>query len=280
MFRGSDETGGIRESRPRRLIASMFALVSAVAVGLIALVFLFGNRIRFKDTEQRKRWISVAGGTSAAFVFVVLLPKLLVAQSTIQKVSESGILGYLIHHSFLLALVGLLVFWALDRMVFVLVQGMIDSLEHRSENRHPKSRIPLWRPLLYVQAVAFAAYTMLVGYLIAEWPSRDYATLGLFSLAMALHFLTMSLSLRHELAEAYDRFERWLLAVAILAGWALAQLTEVASWALALWSSLFAGMIIFYVVRSEIPSPKDGHFLPLLLGAVGFSALALVIELL
>jgi hypothetical protein len=95
---------------------------------------------------------------------------------------------------------------------------------------------------------------------------------------MTLHFLTMSLSLRHELAEAYDRFERWLLAAAILAGWALAQFTEVASWALALWSSLFAGMIIFYVVRSEIPSPKDGHFLPLLLGAVGYSALALVIE--
>lgn len=95
---------------------------------------------------------------------------------------------------------------------------------------------------------------------------------------MTLHFLGMSLSLRHELAEAYDRFERWLLAAAILAGWALAQFTEITSWSLALWNSLFAGMIIFYVIRSEIPSPKHGRFLPLLLGAVGYSALALVIE--
>lgn len=76
----------------------MFALSSAVAVGLIALVFLFGNRIQFHDTEQRERWMSVAGGTSAAFVFVVLLPKLLVAQSTLQQDSDSGISGYLIHH--------------------------------------------------------------------------------------------------------------------------------------------------------------------------------------
>ena len=74
------------------------------------------------------------------------------------------------------------------------------------------------------------------------------------------------------------RFEQWLLAAAILAGWALAQFTEIASWSLALWNSLFAEMIIFYVIRSEIPSPKHGRFLPLLLGAVGYSALALVIE--
>ncbi len=255
----------------------MFALVSAAAVGLIALTFLFCNRIRFQDGERRERWMSAAGGASAAFVFVVLLPKLLLAQSTFQGV-DSGILGYLVHHSFLLALAGLLVFWALDRMVVVLVRGMIGSLENTSGSRYLNSQYPLWRPLLYVQATAFASYTVLVGYLIAEWPSRDYARLCLFSLAMTLHFLAMSLSLRRELAEAYDRFERWLLAAAILAGWALAQFTEIAPWALALWSSLFAGMIIFYVVRSEIPSPKDGHFLPLLLGAVGFSTLALVIE--
>lgn len=65
-------------------------------------------------------------------------------------------------------------------MVVVLVQGMIGSLEHTPENRYRKSRSPIWQPLLYVQAVAFAAYTMLVGYLIAESSSQDYATLGLY----------------------------------------------------------------------------------------------------
>ena len=160
----------------------------------------------------------------------------------------------------------------------MLVGGMIDSLEDTPQARFPRLRAPLWRPLLYAQAMAFASYTMLVGYLIAESPSRDYAALGLFSFAMALHFLAMSLGLRHELAEAYDRFERWLLAAAILAGWGLAQLTEIPYWRLALWNSLFAGMLIFYVIRSEVPSPKDGHFIPLLLGAVSYSALALAIH--
>ena len=278
MFRGSDQTGGLRDPRSRRLILSMFAVASAAAVGLIAVIFLFGDRIRFRDPERCDRWMSAGGGASAAFVFLVLLPKLLAAQSTLQKVGEGGILGYLSFHSFLLALVGLLAFWAMDRTVVVLVGGMIDSLEHAPEGRSPRSRTPLWRPLLYAQAVAFASYTMLVGYLIAESPSRDYAVLGLFSLAMAVHFLAMSLGLRHELAEAYDRFERWLLAASILAGWALAQFTEIPYWSLALWNSLFAGMLIFYVIRSEVPSPKDGHFIPLLLGAVSYSALALAIH--
>ncbi len=254
----------------------VFALASAASVGLIALVFLFGGRIRFRDCQRRRWWMSAAGGSSAAFVFVVLLPKLQAAQTTLARVGEDGLLGYLSHHSLLLALVGLLVFWGLERTVVVLVGGLMRSLE-RAPGRSPRSATPLWRPLLYAQAVAFAAYSMLIGYVVAESPRGDYAALGLFSLAMALHCLAMSLSLRHELAEAYEQFERWLLAAAILTGWAVAQVTEVPSWRLALWNSFFAGMIIFYVIRNEIPSPKHAGFVPLLFGAIGYSALALVI---
>ncbi len=256
----------------------MFSLASAAAAVLIALIFIFVERIRFRDPQRSERWMSAAGGASAAFVFVVLLPKLSAAESALQKLGEGGFLGYLSFHSYLLALVGLLVFWAMDRSVVVLVGGMIDSLEDRPAPRFLRSQAPLWRPLLYTQAVAFASYAMLGGYLIGESPSANYAVLGRFSLAMALHFLAMALSLRHELAEAYDRLERWLLAAAILAGWVLAQFTEVPYWRLALWNSLFAGMLIFFVFRHEIPGPREGRFVPLLLGAVGYSLLALVIE--
>jgi hypothetical protein len=255
----------------------MFALASAAAVVLIALIFLFGDRIRFQDAERRTRWMSASGGASAAFVFVVLLPKLLAGQSKLAEAGDGGVATYLRHHSFLLALAGLLIFWALDRAVIVLVAGMIES-RGRAPGRRLRRSAPVWGPLLYAQAIAFGSYTMLVGYLIAKLPGRDYSLLGLFSFAMALHFLAMSHSLRQELAEAFDRFERWLLASAIASGWALAQLTEITPWVLALSNSLFAGMLIFYVVRSEIPSPKEGHFIPLLLGAVGYSTLALVLE--
>jgi hypothetical protein len=256
----------------------MFDAVSAAAVSLIALMLLWADRIRFRDSEREARWMSAVGGSSAAFVFIVLLPKLSAAHTELQNVAGSEMLGYLSSHSFLLGLIGLLLFWSLEHVVVVLVRRMVDSSERWQGSRFSRSRGPLWQPLLYAQAVAFACYTMLVGYLVAESPSRDYPTLGLFSLAMALHVFAMSLALSHELGEAYVRFERWLLAAAMLAGWALAQLTEVPYSSLALWNSLFAGMLIFFVIKSEIPSPRDGHFIPLLLGAAGYSALALVVE--
>ena len=43
-------------------------------------------------------------------------------------------------------------------------------------------------------------------------------------------------------------------------------------------NSLFAGMLMFFVLRHEVPSPKEGRFVPLFLGALGYAALALAIE--
>jgi hypothetical protein len=256
----------------------MFSAASAAAVSIIALVILLAPRIRFRNPEREAGWMSAVGGSSAAFVFIVLLPKLSAAHAALQQDAGTGMLAYLTSHSFVLGLIGLLLFWSLHRVVVVLVRRMVDSPERPQQNRFSRSQGPLWQPLLYAQAMAFACYAMLVGYLVAESPSRDYPTLGLFSLAMALHVLAMSLALSHELGEAFIRFERWLLAGAALTGWVLAQLTEVPYSILALWSSLFAGMLIFFVVKSEIPSPREGHFIPLLVGATGYSALALVIE--
>jgi hypothetical protein len=58
----------------------------------------------------------------------------------------------------------------------------------------------------------FSAYAMLVGYLIVETAGDDLATISLYALAMALHFLAMGLSLKHQVGEASYRRERWLLA--------------------------------------------------------------------
>jgi hypothetical protein len=256
----------------------MPSLASAAAAALIALVFLFGNKIRFRDPERRDRWLSAAGGASAAYVFAVLLPKLVSAQVTLQELGGEGVLGFLRYHAFLVALVGVLVFWAFDRLVIVLVDGMIESLEGGARPHRTRMRGPLWRPVLYTQAVAFASYTLLVGYLMGASVNAGLAQTGLFALAMALHFLGMAHGLHHQLGEAYDGFERWLLAAAILAGWCLAQFVELAQASLALWSSLFAGMLLFFVLRHEVPSPKEGRFVPLLLGALGYCALALSIE--
>ena len=46
------------------------------------------------------------------------------------------------------------------------------------------------------------------------------------------------------------RLERWLLAAALLSGWLLAQPTEIPYARVALWNSLFAGMLIYFVIKN------------------------------
>jgi hypothetical protein len=56
-------------------------------------------------------------------------------------------------------------------------------------------------------------------------------------------------------------------------GWLLAQLTEVPDVRVALWNSLFAGVLIYFVIKNEVPSPSKGLFMPLLFGALMYSVL-------
>ncbi len=220
--------------------------------------------------------MSAAGGGSVAFTFVYLLPKLATAQVVLSASADRGLLAYLSHHSALLALAGLLTFWAFERMVVVLVAGLVTSLEHPPSGSRSRLSAPAWSPLLYTQTLMFSAYAMLVGFLLAETASDDLAPLALYALAMALHFLAMGLGLKHQIGEAYDRLERWLLAAALLIGWLLALLTEVPDMRMALWNSLFAGMLIYIVIKNEVPSPSEGRFKPLLFGAAAYTILVQV----
>ena len=178
----------------------------------------------------------------------------------------------------MLALAGLLTFWGFERMVVVLVDGLVASLERSPGGSHSRLRSPVWSPLLYAQTLLFSSYAMLVGYLIVETAGDDLSSLGLYALAIALHFLAMGLGLKHQIGDAYDRLERWLLAAALLCGWLLAQLSELPYARVALWNSLFAGMLIYFVIKNEVPRPSVGKFQPLLFGAVGYAILVLAAQ--
>ena len=74
---------------------SMFDVASAAAASLIALVFLFGYRIRYRDAEREARWVSAVGGSSAARVGISEM--LLATGDRVSSIEGclSGTLGYL-----------------------------------------------------------------------------------------------------------------------------------------------------------------------------------------
>jgi hypothetical protein len=256
----------------------MLELASLAAVGLVALAVVLCGRIDALPSTRRDLLLSACGGGSVAFIFVELMPKLASAEVALASSLDRGFLGYLNHHSSLLALAGLLIFWAFERLVVVLVAGLVTSLENSPGSARGRSRTPAWSPLLYFQTLMFSAYAMLVGYLIVETAGDDFRTLPLYALAMALHFLAMGLSLKHQIGEAYDRLERWLLMAALLGGWLLALLTDAPYVRVALWNSLFAGMLIYFVVKHEVPNLSEGRFKPLFAGALGYTVLVQVMR--
>jgi hypothetical protein len=95
----------------------IFFLSGLLAIAL-ALVHLFAGKLRFLETTPRNIWLSFASGVSVAYVFVHILPELSQAQETIT--AEVGkTLAFLEHHVYLLALLGLAVFYGLECLAMV-----------------------------------------------------------------------------------------------------------------------------------------------------------------
>ncbi len=88
-------------------------MTALLAVGL-ALVHLFSGELRFLDVMPRSRWLSAASGISVAYVFVHLLPDLAEEQETIREAVGEGF-SFLEYHVYLVALLGLAVFYGLER---------------------------------------------------------------------------------------------------------------------------------------------------------------------
>ena len=85
-----------------------------VLAASLAIVHLVAGRLRFLDRIPRSRWLSFGSGISVAYVFIHLLPELARGQEVLQA-STGPLLGTLETHVWLVALLGLSVFYGLDR---------------------------------------------------------------------------------------------------------------------------------------------------------------------
>jgi zinc transporter ZupT len=128
---------------------------SAAAVGALALVHLEARRLRFLDRLPRSRWLSFAGGVSVAYVFLHLLPELAAAQEAVAPVARG--IDWLDHHVWLLALAGLVSYYALERGV----------RQHRRRRGHGEASDS---GVFALHLGAFALYNLLLGVLFGGRP--------------------------------------------------------------------------------------------------------------
>lgn len=233
---------------------------SAVAALVFAAVFLWGDRFALRAlVHDEPTVVSFGAGTSAAYVFVHVMPELNEVRNAFAvaigvPLRFGGMIIYFV------ALVGFLAFYSLDHL----------------RRRMPKKGTDS-EPIGMAFAVhigGFAAYVGLMAYLLVHNLEETPVSLALYAAAIALHFVGIDHALRDEHGAQYSRIGARVLAGSAITGWGIGLVCPLPKYAIALMVAFISGAIIVNSMVMELSSDKAGRFLPFVVG--GLYALILI----
>lgn len=238
-------------------------LLTAILAAGMALAHLFSYKLLFLQGIPRSPWLSMAGGISVAYVFLHILPELGVRQGEIEE--TGGLLGlvFLEHHVYIMALLGLALFYGLERAA--------KAQQRPSRGGGYKSAAGVF----WLHIASFSVYNALIGYLLLHRETSGLQSLLLYFFALTLHFVVNDYGLREDHKENYDRSGRWILAVSVFVGWGIGLVAEIHDAALAVLFAFLAGGIVLNVLKEELPRERKSRFWAFALGAVAYAALLL-----
>jgi hypothetical protein len=242
------------------------AVVTLIGAIILAVIHIFAGRMRFLHVIPRSRWLSMAGGASVAYVFLHLLPELQAAHLYVSARMNLP-LTFIEHHIYLVALIGLAIFYGLERMVKA---GPKRLSERPGQVRATDS-------VFWIHIGSFALYNMLFGYLLWDREDENPINFILFVVAIALHFLVNDYGLNEHHEESYARRGRWILAASVLIGWLIGYLVELPKGYAFMLLALLAGGIILNVLKEELPDERQSQFWAFAVGAAGYATILLAV---
>jgi hypothetical protein len=209
---------------------------------VLASVYVFGGRLR--ATSHHRRWVSIAAGVSVATIFIDLLPEISESQARFSEGLYRGAALFPEQAVYLAAMLGFVMFYGLEYMV---------AAPASAEDK-PNSLF------FSLQIAAFAGYSSLIAYLLVHNIWNDARSFLLYSLAMAFHLLLVDHSLARQRQGLYKRRGRWILALAVIAGWSAAILGPVPDQWLVRITGFISGAVIMNSLVVELPEGRGGHF--------------------
>lgn len=233
-----------------------------IAVVVLLLTHLYAGKLRFVEYIPRSPVLSAASGISVAYVFIHILPTLISTSEHIARRLE-GIVGFLEHHSLVMALIGFTVFYGLDRLALL------------SRERH-KQQEKIQMPAFWVHIGSFAVYNGIIGYILLNLEQQTLINLVFYTVAVGMHFVVNDFSLRDHHQEAYHRVGRWIVSGGLLIGFAIGLIWTVPEWAIAVVYAFLAGGIILNAIKEELPGEKQSRFWAFAAGTTGYAVVLLV----
>lgn len=236
-------------------------LATGAAALLFSATFLVGARrhpFRAVIGDERNV-VSFGGGMAAAYVFVNVMPELHDARQAFAA-SVSIRLRYEGMAIYYLSLVGFVAYYGLDHL--------------RRSLRETGNRESTGKSF-WLHVGGFAVYVWLVAYQLVHNLKETTVSIALYTVAITFHFRGVDRALREEHGARYDRIGRFVLAAMCVAGWAAAQLAALPRDVLALSVAFISGAIIMNSLIMELPSEKDGRFLPFMAGGIVYGLILL-----
>ncbi len=249
-------------------------LAALIAALVLAAVHLLAPRLRALTLVPRRGWLSAAGGVSVAYVFVHLLPELAEGQAAIEgeggaeAAAPEPMLGFLEGHVYLVALVGLAVFYGVEK----------HSLHSRRRNRHETGADCTTGDAFWLSIASFTLYNAIIGYLLLRGDLEETMQLVLYTLALGVHFVINDLALSEHHRDAYRREARWMIAAAVLVGWLAGMAIDVSERVIALIVAFIAGGVVLNVLKEELPGERLARFWPFVGGALAYTVLLQIVS--
>lgn len=241
------------------------AFLSGLAALLLATVHIVASRFKFLKRTPRSRWLSLSSGVSVAYVFVHVLPDLGAAQVEIQE--SLPFLAAIERHVYVVALVGMMAFYGLERAAKISRKQSIE--EGEGDATQPG--------VFWLHMVSFALYNGLIGYLLMHREESGTVGLLLYAIAMSLHFLVNDYSMWEDHKQPYTKVGRWILSAAVICGWIVGTQTEISAAVTATLFSFLAGGVILNVLKEELPQERESRFWTFAFGTISYAGLLLVL---
>lgn len=231
-----------------------------------SLIHFFSKSMRFADKVPRSKFLSFSAGVAVAYVFVLLLPELNDYQQVLLRELKGSSWRYLENHIYIIALVGLVLFYSLERLVKI-----------SQKNSHFKQPESASSGVFWIHIGSFFVYNATIGYLLVQEEFDGPLGLLFYFIALGVHFVTNDWSLRRDHKHVYDRYGRNLLTLAILLGWLIGALTELNELVLSILQAFIAGGVILNVMKEELPQEQESSLGSFLIGSFGYAFLLLLV---